>query len=86
MRDYVPALRVTAVRLHVNYFQPSFKLVDELREWAEVVRHNSPPATPCDRVMYDDRTGLGQGRSAIVASQVSAGCAPELIQAMWTSV
>ena len=43
-----------AVRLHVNYFQPSFKLLEKLRDGARVIKRYSPPATPCDRVMRDD--------------------------------
>ena len=40
-----------AVRLHVNYFQPSFKLLEKIRDGARVIKRYSPPATPCDRVM-----------------------------------
>ena len=40
-----------AVRLYVNYFQPSFKLVEKTRDGASVVKRYSPPATPCDRLM-----------------------------------
>ena len=42
------------VRLHVNYFQPSFKLLDKQRDGAKVIKRYSPPATPCDQVMQDD--------------------------------
>ena len=40
-----------AVRQYVNYFQPSFKLVEKTRHGSRVVKRYSPPATPCDRVM-----------------------------------
>ena len=43
-----------AVRLYVNYFQPSFKLVEKTRDGASVVKRYSPPATPCDRLMQHD--------------------------------
>ena len=43
-----------AVRLHVNYFQPSFKLLEKIRDGARVIKRYSPPATPCDRVMQHD--------------------------------
>ena len=43
-----------AVRLHVNYFQPSFKLLEKIRDGARVIKRYSPPATPCDRLMQDD--------------------------------
>ena len=40
-----------AIRLYVNYFQPSFKLVEETRNGSTVIKRYSPPATPCDRVV-----------------------------------
>ena len=40
--------------MHVNYFQPSFKLLEKLRDGAKVIKRYSPPARPCDRVMQDD--------------------------------
>ena len=43
-----------AVRLYVNYFQPSFKLVEKTRDGASVVKRYSPPATPCDRLTQHD--------------------------------
>ena len=45
-----------AVRLHVNYFQPSFKLLEKIRDGARVIKRYSPPATPCDRLMQHDET------------------------------
>ena len=38
----------------VNYFQPSFKLLEKTRDGARVIKRYSPPATPCDRVMQPD--------------------------------
>ena len=43
-----------AVRLYVNYFQPSFKLLEKMRDGAKTIKRYSPPATPCDRLMQDD--------------------------------
>ena len=43
-----------AVRQYVNYFQPSFKLVEKNRHGSRVVKRYSPPATPCDRLMQHD--------------------------------
>ena len=43
-----------AVRLYVNYFQPSFKLLEKIRDGARVIKRYSPPTTPCDRVMQHD--------------------------------
>ena len=48
--------RYKAVRLHVNYFQPSFKLLEKVRDGAGVIKRYSPPATPCDRLMHHDET------------------------------
>ena len=38
----------------MNYFQPSFKLVEKPRHGSRVVKRYSPPATPCDRPMQHD--------------------------------
>ena len=43
-----------AVRQYVNYFQPSFKLVEKTRHGSRVVKRYSPPATPCDRLLQHD--------------------------------
>jgi hypothetical protein len=40
-----------AVRLYVNYFQPSFKLRSKLREGAKVKKVYHKPATPCERLL-----------------------------------
>ena len=40
-----------AVRLYVNYFQPSFKLLRKERHGAKVKRTYDPPATPCERLL-----------------------------------
>jgi hypothetical protein len=40
-----------AVRLYVNYFQPSFKLKAKTREGAKVKKVYHKPATPCDRLL-----------------------------------
>ena len=39
------------VRLYVNYFQPSFKLRERIREGSKVKKFYYPPATPCDRLL-----------------------------------
>ena len=43
-----------AVRLYVNYFQPSFKLLEKMRDGARTIKRYSPPATPCDRLLQYD--------------------------------
>ena len=40
-----------ASRLHVNFFQPSFKLKDKRREGAKVIKRYHPPATPYARAL-----------------------------------
>lgn len=40
-----------AVRLYVNYFQPSFKLLSKTRDGAKVKKKYHNPATPCDRLL-----------------------------------
>jgi hypothetical protein len=40
-----------AARLHVNYFQPSFKLLRKERHGAKVRRTYERPATPCERLL-----------------------------------
>ena len=52
------AHRYGAVRRYVNYFQPSFKLVEKTRHGSRVVKRYSPPATPCDRLMQHDAVSV----------------------------
>ena len=39
------------VRLYVNFFQPSFKLLSKTRVGAKVRKKYDKPATPCDRLL-----------------------------------
>ena len=39
------------VRLYVNYFQPSFKLIEKSREGATVTKRYDLPETPCNRLL-----------------------------------
>ena len=43
-----------AMRLYVNYFQPSFQLLAKTRNGGNVSRRYSKPATPCDRLLDRD--------------------------------
>ena len=45
-----------AMRLFVNFFQPSFKLAAKARDGAQVKKRYYPPATPCQRLLVDPRT------------------------------
>lgn len=40
-----------AIRLYVNYFQPSFKLKEKVRNGSKVTKTYHKPATPCDRLL-----------------------------------
>jgi hypothetical protein len=39
------------IRLYVNYFQPSFKLLSKTRDGAKIKKRYSKPATPCERLL-----------------------------------
>ena len=43
-----------AMRLYVSHFQPSFQLLERSREGGSVKKRYSPPATPCDRLLWRD--------------------------------
>jgi hypothetical protein len=45
-----------AARLFVNFFQPSFKLMQKSRDGALVRKRYDAPATPCQRLLADART------------------------------
>lgn len=45
----------SALRLFVNFFQPSFKLAAKVRDGAKVCKTYHPPATPYQRLLADAR-------------------------------
>jgi hypothetical protein len=47
----VMARLYAAARLHVNFFQPSFKLKEKRREGAKVIKRYHTPATPYERAL-----------------------------------
>ena len=59
------------LRLYVNYFQPSFKLLEKTREGSATVKRYSPPTTPCDRLLQhqavtdDSKEQLAQQRAGL---------------------
>jgi hypothetical protein len=59
-----------AVRLFVNFFQPSFKLAEKRRDGAKVSKRYHPPATPYQRLLADARTSEEERRrvTALFAS------------------
>ena len=48
---HVMARLYAAARLHVNFFQPSFKLKEKRREGAKVIKRYHAPATPYERAL-----------------------------------
>jgi hypothetical protein len=46
-----------AARLHVNFFQPSFKLKEKRREGAKVIKRYHVPATPYARALAHPKVG-----------------------------
>jgi len=46
----------SALRLFVNFFQPSFKLAEKSRDGAKVKKRYHAPATPYQRLVLDPRT------------------------------
>lgn len=46
-----------AMRLYVNYFLPSFKIRERIREGAKVRKLYHAPATPCDRLLAHPKVG-----------------------------
>ena len=46
-----------AARLHVNFFQPSFKLKEKRREGAKVIKRYHAPATPYARALSHPKVG-----------------------------
>ena len=59
-----------ALRLYVNYFQPSFKLVGKTRNGSVVVKRYSPPFTPCDRVISHEAISAG-AKTALAERRVT---------------
>jgi hypothetical protein len=47
-----------AARLYINYFQPSFKLIDKTREGAKVKKRYDKPMTPLDRLLEHDAISI----------------------------
>jgi len=60
-----------SLRLYVNYFQPSFKLLSKTREGAKIKKRYSKPMTPADRLLLhpivseDDKEALRIERSQL---------------------
>jgi hypothetical protein len=61
----VMARLYAAARLHVTFFQPSFKLKEKRREGAKVIKRYHPPATPYERALMHPK--LAPKSSAVCA-------------------
>ena len=63
------------LRLYVNFFQPSFKLIDKARYGADTTKRYSQPTPPCDRLTQHDATD-GQMKAALQEYRASncVGC------------
>ncbi len=71
------------VRLYVNYFQPSFKLLSKTRVGAKIKKRYHKPATPCERLLAHTsvsdaakealRTGLAPLDPADLLHQIREG-------------
>jgi hypothetical protein len=56
-----------AIRLYVNFFQPSFKLLEKTREGAKVTRKYSKPMTPAERLL--EHHGVSEEAKALLREQ-----------------
>ena len=65
-----------ALRLYVNLFQPSLKLIDKTRDGSTAVKRYSPPTTPSDRLIQHTATS-DEMRAALV--QYRNGLDPVLL-------
>jgi hypothetical protein len=59
-----------ALRLFVNFFQPSFKLAGKMRDGAKVKKTYHPPATPYQRLLADTWTNA-KVRRRVMATYVT---------------
>ena len=78
-----------AVRLFVNFFQPSFKLAEKERDGAKVKKRYHPPATPYQRLLADPRTSEEVRRRVErdlrhVGSGASAAANPRRRSSSWS--
>jgi Integrase core domain len=74
----VLAQRYQAVRLYVNYFQPSFQLLSKKREGAKVKKTYRQPLTPCARLLGN--AGVAEASKAALRSQGAELDPLELLQ------
>jgi len=56
-----------AIRLYVNYFQPSFKLLEKTRNGAKVIRKYAKPMTPAERLL--EHPGVHEEAKALLREE-----------------
>ena len=69
----VMARLYAAARLHVNFFQPSFKLKEKRREGAKVIKRYHAPATPYERAGTSEGAEKDQAAVARAVSHARSG-------------
>ncbi|MCB8878544.1 ISNCY family transposase [Acidisoma silvae] len=59
-----------ALRLYVNFYQPSFKLLSKARDGGRIIKRYHTPATPQQRV-HDDRRVTESAKAGLLKERVS---------------
>jgi len=72
-----------ATRLYVNYFQPSFKLLQKSREGSRVKKTYHKPATPCERLL--EHSSISKEAKDMLIAQRSELDPVELLHRIRTS-
>ena len=65
-----------AARLHVNLFQPSFKLREKTRVGARVTKRWHPPVTPADRALASGRLDAASARASPICGRAPIRWSP----------
>ncbi len=83
----VMARLYAAARLHVNFFQPSFKLKEKRRESAKVIKRYHAPATPYERALTipSCRMPSSGGCARPIAVSIRWCCSPKYVGARTSS-
>ena len=85
----VMARLYAAARLHVNFFQPSFKLKEKRREGAKVIKRYHAPATPYERALAHPKVPKADQAAvarAAIARSIRWRCSPRSAQLRTNSV
>jgi hypothetical protein len=74
-----------AVRLFVNFFQPSFKLAEKVRDGAKVTKRYHVPATPYQRLIADARTSDATNSRRCTSVWIRCACCSRSVSRSRTS-